>query len=95
LSKPDPWIKLDYEAIDRGQEPWNGDEVLVYVDFAGTTIVRLAWWDDGSLWEHHNSAGPEEDIGWWTSENSLTSVRLEGHYVPTHWCPAPRPFPKE
>jgi hypothetical protein len=74
--------------------PRDGTEVLVFVDCATVRIIRLAWWDDGSLWDHHGAESPEADRGWWSYDTSVTQTKLEGATAPTHWMPAPEPPPE-
>ncbi len=69
--------------------PKDGSEVLLGVEIASVWITRGGFYDDGYMFDVVGSEKPEDVIGWWSYENSVSQERLEGIYEPTHWAPMP------
>lgn len=71
--------------------PRDGTEVIVGFDIATVWIVRNARWSEGSRWKEIGHESQGEARGWWSPKHSVTQVKLEGIYEPTHWIPLPTP----
>jgi hypothetical protein len=75
--------------------PRNGDDILVYYEFAETPIAHIAFWDDGEFWKDQKFDSQEEARGWWSYvRGSVTQEKLDGGRMPTHWMPFEGPEAK-
>lgn len=74
--------KLEWKPIDTCPKEFDV-EYIVGFDIATVWITRGAWYNNGYL--------DPEDIGWWSSRNSVGSELLDDIYTPTHWlCERPK-----
>lgn len=78
------WLPID-------TAPKDGSEVIVGVEIASVWITRGAFYDDGGCFDVVGAERLEDQVGWWSYENSVSQERLDGIYEPTHWIPMPAP----
>ena len=73
------WIPIE-------SAPKNGDEILILFDSATVDVVRLCWWNDGSLEQNGGDPDPSS-IGWWSYKHSVTQEQID--LTPIAWMPFP------
>lgn len=67
----------------------HSEDIIVGFDMATVWIVRNAFWDEGEMWEGSGFDSQDDARGWWSYDNCVGQVKLEGLYEPTHWMPLP------
>lgn len=70
--------------------PKDDEHILILFDSASVWVVRLCWWNDGSMERNGGDADPSS-VGWWSYIHSVTQEKIEW-MTPLGWMPMP-PFP--
>jgi len=76
----------EWQPIETAPKDRDG-EILILFDSASVEVVRLCWWNDGSLEQNGGEADPES-VGWWSYKHSVTQEQID-HMTPIAWMPMP------
>lgn len=75
---------MEWQPIETA--PKDGTQILLYAEQATVDLARLAFWNDGAMWDSQGFNSQEQAVGWWSYRNCVAQEKITA-WEPTHWAP--------